>query len=86
MTYNFPINYLVQNPWWNSAIKSLRGTESPDQKSIASARGELSQWFWRFKNLRPYQPEPFSAPVADLAPRVEAAGLGPTRDGGEAPR
>ena len=68
LTYNFPISY-ASNPWWQNTLKSLRITE-PEEKSIASARGEIFQWTWEYKNLKPVPPEPYSPTQADLAPRV----------------
>jgi hypothetical protein len=69
MTYNFPQSYVMQNPWWQSALKSLRIAQ-PTQKSIASAKGEMFQWVWQYKNLKPSRPEPYAPPLADIAPRV----------------
>ncbi len=70
MQYNFPSAYQMQNAaWWNNSLRSLRVT-NPDQQTVASAKGEVNQWYWNYKNLKPSVQEPFSAPIVNLAPRV----------------
>jgi len=69
MSYNFPQSYAMQNPWWSNALKSLR-IQDPEQKSTATARGEVFQWIWRQKNLRPAVREPFAPPLGDVMPRI----------------
>ncbi|MFH1279902.1 MAG: DUF3857 domain-containing protein, partial [Candidatus Eisenbacteria bacterium] len=69
MQYNFPIGFLAQSAWWERALMTYRA-EQPDEQKVASAKGEMNQWFWTYKNVRPLEPEPFSSPVADRAPRI----------------
>jgi hypothetical protein len=69
MSYSFPQSYAMQNAWWPNALKSLR-IQDPEQKSTATARGEVLQWIWRHKNLRPAVREPFAPPLGDVMPRI----------------
>lgn len=69
MQYNFPMSFLAQSPWWNDSVKILRAAD-PVRKTVMSAKGEMNQWFWNYKNLKPVEPEPYAAPLEDNAPRV----------------
>ncbi|RPJ46473.1 MAG: DUF3857 domain-containing protein [Candidatus Latescibacterota bacterium] len=71
MTYNFAQAYLAQNPWWQDALNTVRTPpDQPVTKTISSAKGEMYQYLWQFKNLKAAAPEPFAAPISDQAPRV----------------
>jgi hypothetical protein len=69
MSYNFPQSYVMQNAWWQNSLKQLNAVD-PAQKTISSATGEMFQWIWQYKNLKPVKPEPFSPALGDLQPRI----------------
>ncbi|MBN1826621.1 MAG: DUF3857 domain-containing protein [Candidatus Eisenbacteria bacterium] len=69
LVYNFKMEYAML-PWWQNSIKLLRA-ENPEEKDLTTARGQMYQWVWGYKNLKPTEAEPFAAPVGDLAPRVQ---------------
>lgn len=69
MQYNFPMGFLAQSDWWQRSLMTYRAVP-PEEQTVQAARGEMNQWFWTYKNVKPSEPEPFAAPIADLAPRV----------------
>lgn len=68
LVYNFPMEYYML-PWWKDALLNLRA-ENPEEKELTTAKGQMFQWTWRYKNLAPRPSEMYTSPVTDQAPRV----------------